>query len=115
MSQPRTAASTSAYRITELDALRGLAALGVVLYHFLTRFQEMYGREHLAFWDFNVGGYGVWLFFMLSGYVIFMTLDRTRSLFDFAVGRASRLFPTFWVAVAVSFAVVKTGACRGWP
>jgi len=108
MPASRPAASTSANRIAELDALRGLAALGVVLYHYLTRFQEMYGRDHLAFWDFNVGGYGVWLFFMLSGYVIFMTLDRTRSLMDFAVSRASRLFPAFWAAVGVTFVVVKT-------
>jgi peptidoglycan/LPS O-acetylase OafA/YrhL len=113
MSQLRPAASTSANRIAELDALRGLAALGVVFYHYLTRFQEMYGRHHPALWDFNAGGYGVWLFFMLSGYVIFMTLDRTRNLLDFAVSRTSRLYPAFWAAVAITYLVTKTWGLPG--
>lgn len=107
MGLPPSPTSKPSRRIAELDALRGLAALAVLLYHFLTRFQEIYGRQHPVGIDFNAGGYGVWLFFMLSGYVIFMTLDRSRSLFDFAVGRLSRLYPAFWVAVFVTYGVVK--------
>src|ERR1700753_3408807 len=105
MPDPLPAAPLS--RIAVLDALRGLAALSVLFYHYLTRFGEMYHREHAVPVGFNMGSDGVWLFFMLSGYGIFMTLDRSRSVWEFAVGRFSRLFPTFWVAVTVTFAVVK--------
>lgn len=105
MSAPASSPSTS--RIAELDALRGLAAMSVLLYHYLTRYQELYGRAHPVTWDFNAGGYGVSLFFMLSGFVIFMTLDRSRCVWDFVISRCARLFPTFWVAAVVTYAVVK--------
>jgi peptidoglycan/LPS O-acetylase OafA/YrhL len=32
-------------RIRELDALRGLAALAVVLFHYTTRYTEVYGQR----------------------------------------------------------------------
>lgn len=94
-------------RIAELDALRGLAAMSVLLYHYLTRYQEMYGRQHPVGLDFNAGGFGVCLFFMLSGFVIFMTLDRSRCVWDFVLSRCSRLFPTFWAAAIVTFLVTR--------
>jgi peptidoglycan/LPS O-acetylase OafA/YrhL len=51
------------------------------------------------------GHYGVNLFFIVSGYVIFMTLHRTREPMDFVVSRFSRLYPAYWVAVGLTFAV----------
>jgi peptidoglycan/LPS O-acetylase OafA/YrhL len=45
------------------------------------------------------------LFFIVSGYVIFMTLHRTREPMDFVVSRFSRLFPAYWAAVVLTFLV----------
>ena len=59
------------------------------------------------------GHYGVNLFFIISGFVIFMTLDRTRHGMDFVVSRFSRLFPAYWVAVALTFAVTSTFGLPG--
>src|SRR5205085_8037449 len=52
------------------------------------------------------GHYGVQIFFGISGFVIFMTLDRTTTLADFAVSRVSRLYPAYWTAMFATTAVV---------
>ena len=96
----------AATRITDLDALRGLAALAVVLFHYTVRFGELYGQGAAPFIAVPWGHYGVQLFFGISGFVIFMTLDRTASLLDFAVSRASRLYPAYWTAILLTSAAV---------
>ncbi|WP_162064153.1 heparan-alpha-glucosaminide N-acetyltransferase domain-containing protein [Vibrio taketomensis] len=41
-------------RLVELDALRGIAALSVVLYHFFYRYDEIYGHKNLSVdWSFS--------------------------------------------------------------
>lgn len=90
-------------RILELDALRGLAAVAVMLFHYTSRFQRLYGFEEAMPFEFWYGRMGVELFFMISGFVIFMTLERTHTGMDFVVSRFSRLFPVFWVAILVTF------------
>jgi peptidoglycan/LPS O-acetylase OafA/YrhL len=66
-----------------------LAALGVVAYHY---------SESLGYY----GVLGVELFFVISGFVILMTLERVGSLAEFAIGRAARLYPAYWLSVAVA-------------
>lgn len=51
---------------------------------------------------FRVGVTGVDLFFIISGFVIYLTLENTKLCIDFAVNRFSRLFPTYWVAVTIT-------------
>ncbi|MGQ5523158.1 acyltransferase family protein [Chitinimonas sp. PSY-7] len=100
MSQPAT------HRMIEIDSLRGIAAVLVVLFHYTTRYQELYGHPTPPLFSLPWGHYGVNLFFMISGFVIFMTLDKTRQPLDFVVSRFSRLYPAYWVAVALTFLVV---------
>jgi peptidoglycan/LPS O-acetylase OafA/YrhL len=95
-------------RLLELDALRGLAALSVVLFHYTTRYQELYGHTLSPSLFFSYGHYGVNLFFMISGFVIFMTLDRTRNALDFVVSRFSRLYPAYWAGIFITFGLVNT-------
>jgi peptidoglycan/LPS O-acetylase OafA/YrhL len=52
------------------------------------------------------GARGVQLFFIISGFVIFMTLERTRSAMDFVVSRFARLYPAYWAAMYFTIAVV---------
>ena len=103
------AAFASGGRLVELDSLRGVAALLVVGFHFTTRYDELYGHASAPAFSVPFGHYGVNLFFCISGFVIFMTLERTRTPLDFAVSRFSRLFPAYWVAVALTW-VVTVGA-----
>jgi len=51
---------------------------------------------------FAIGASGVDLFFIISGFVILMTLERTRDWRDFAIGRFSRLYPAYWACVSLA-------------
>lgn len=94
-------------RILEMDALRGLAAVAVVLFHYTTRYDELFGHASAMPFSLPYGFFGVDLFFMLSGFVILMTLQRTPSSLKFAWGRFSRLYPTYWAAALLTFVVVS--------
>jgi peptidoglycan/LPS O-acetylase OafA/YrhL len=107
-------------RIGEVDALRGLAALAVVFYHYGQRYRELGADAYLSAnfpGQFPMNGqplawvpwgrFGVQLFFMISGFVILMTITKVRSVKEFALLRFARLYPAFWVACALTFAAVQ--------
>lgn len=94
-------------RLLALDALRGLAALFVVLFHFMPYYDELYGHHFSSPQFLEFGRYGVHLFFILSGFVIFMTLERTQSAGEFALARAMRLMPALWISILLTFFIVS--------
>jgi peptidoglycan/LPS O-acetylase OafA/YrhL len=106
MPDPQPAPSHSAPRIGELDALRGIAALAVVMCHYLNRYDEVHGHLTEPLFYMGWGARGVQLFFVISGFVIFMTLQRAQRPMDFVVSRFSRLYPGYWVAIIVTTLVV---------
>ena len=101
-------------RFEELDAFRGIAALLIVLFHLISRYRQMivgtgdpgpvigYLEPLVAT---LIGGMPVSFFFMISGFVIVWTLEKCRTWQDFAISRFSRLYPTFWAAVTVTYLV----------
>ena len=94
-------------RVFELDVLRGLAAEAVMLYHYTVRYAEIYPDFPAPAVRLPFGFFGVEFFFCISGFVIFMTLDRTRRPMDFVVSRVSRLWPAYLAAMAVTFCAVQ--------
>ena len=94
-------------RLSEVDSLRGLAAISVVAFHYTFRYEVLFGHTGPMLASAPWGQYGVNLFFMVSGFVIFMTLERTRRPLDFIVSRGSRLYPTYWVAVCLTYFAVQ--------
>lgn len=62
--------SNRAHRLAEVDALRGLPALAVVLFHYTTRFTDLFGANPPPTISFPAGHYGANLFFIISGFVI---------------------------------------------
>lgn len=90
-----------ASRIPALDYLRGLAAVAVMLFHYNT-FVDGAGMTPFAVpapW----GRFGVQLFFIISGYVILLTVRRARSAMDFTVSRFARLYPAFWAGCLLTY------------
>jgi peptidoglycan/LPS O-acetylase OafA/YrhL len=86
-------------RIQELDALRGIAALVVLIFHF-----SLLNPDLLKFTKFGITG--VDLFFIISGFVITMSLDRIQFGYQFVINRFSRLYPTYWAAVIFTFLII---------
>lgn len=89
-------------RLAQIDGLRGLAAVLVIAFHFTARYQDKFGFVSTPPARFDVGLLGVQLFFVISGFVIFMTAERARHPLHFVVSRLSRLFPTFWFCVLLT-------------
>ena len=94
-------------RLAWLDALRGFAALCVVFDHMSTLVLQ-HVRSDVYVW-FNGGQYGVFVFFLVSGYIIPASLERKGSVRGFWVSRAFRLYPLYIAGIAVSLLAWKTG------
>ncbi|MCM2577912.1 acyltransferase family protein [Streptomyces meridianus] len=110
----RTPARTSSrpVRLGALDLLRLLAALMVAFYHYGGRdgeIGEAWGSSPTEQFPtlsqaFAYGNLGVQIFFVISGFVICMS-GWGRPIGSFFASRVSRLFPAYWVAVALVTAV----------
>ncbi|HEX7852348.1 MAG TPA: acyltransferase [Sphingobium sp.] len=112
--RPLHATSTSATssRVREVDALRGIAALLVLLFHYTHRYAEMFpGAQHPDF-TLNAGYDGVVLFFALSGFSIHFSFRKLAHVGDFVFARFARLYPAYWAAMAIT---VVVQACADIP
>ena len=100
-----TPARKDLHRIRYLDGLRGVAILMVLLYHAYVRWSEIipFGDRFSGNPLFANGWLGVNLFFMISGYVIYMTLDKPQSPASFFVRRWLRLFPAMLVCSIIIY------------
>ncbi|WP_181905683.1 acyltransferase family protein [Microbacterium bovistercoris] len=92
-------------RFRELDGLRGLAALAVVASHYTGSYNAPYPSDPNSFFDAWWGGYGVQLFFLISGFVILFSARRIRVPFDFVSSRLSRLYPAYWISLLIAVVV----------
>jgi peptidoglycan/LPS O-acetylase OafA/YrhL len=117
ISSPGAAGATSATgtgsRLAWLDVLRGLAALAVVFNHF-GYFLPPTVKNTVYQW-INPGDYGVFVFFLISGYIVPASLERKGSVRTFWVSRLFRLYPLYLlaVAIAVTLYLVHVGGLRG--
>jgi len=87
-------------RITEIDGLRGIAAISVLIFHFTNAIQIP-----ILYPVFKYGYMGVHLFFIISGFVIFMSVERSDNLKQFIKSRFIRLYPLYWLAIGVSVVI----------
>jgi peptidoglycan/LPS O-acetylase OafA/YrhL len=101
-------------RIDNIERLRGLAALGVVLCHVIGQFYGVTrysaGPERLIGW---AGQVGVAVFFVVSGFCIRLPMARALAadpaarleVRRYLHRRARRILPPYWIAIAASIAV----------
>lgn len=92
-------------RIKFLDGFRGLAILLVVFFHAFTCWtgNVPYGDKFANCFPFKQGFLGVQLFFLISGFVIIMSLEKTDNFVKFIYKRWIRLFPAMFVATVLIF------------
>lgn len=103
----RPGSAFAAHGVTEIISiqyLRGLAALGVVVFHASISLLE----NDKALIPFGIGNAGVDLFFVISGFIMyFTTAHRTVVASEFYLKRLIRIFPLYFCASTLAF----LGAC----
>ena len=92
-------------RINYLDGHRGLAILLVIGYHAYARWSDIvpYGNQFSHIPLFSQGSIGVQLFFLISGFVILMTLNKCQTFKEFVYRRWLRLFPAMFICSILIF------------
>ncbi|TXI10303.1 MAG: acyltransferase [Rhizobium sp.] len=89
-------------RFSYIDSLRGIAALLVVFEHYFVPLLGGTAGHFIWYYVFEPGKIGVIWFFIISGFVIpFSLKDRPGALRDFAISRFFRLYPTYWLSIAM--------------
>ncbi|WP_456634287.1 acyltransferase family protein [Bradyrhizobium sp. USDA 10063] len=119
---------TMSGKIVFADRLRGIAALCVVVSHYLSTFwtkqeyippvtglPELHAAipiyvQWLQIPYFNWGGFGVAVFFLISGFVIPFSFANYRRA-DFLIARVLRLYPTYLIGLSITLATV---AAANW-
>jgi len=89
-------------RLSSLDGLRGTAVLAVLLYHYTYWYEHVVSQHPSILFRFPWGKFGVECFFVISGFVISLTLDRTKTLVEFVRARLARLYPTFLTCLLIT-------------
>ena len=104
MNNPKTS------RLLNLDILRLVSAVTVMLFHYGFRMRISGEGGGLGFPE--LAPFAMWfdtgllIFFAISGYVITMSAEG-RSAYDFAAGRFARLWPTFITCATITFIVLS--------
>lgn len=97
-------------RFYEIDLLRFIAALSVVLYHYTFRGYAANNYSPIPLTSLSevtkYGYLGVQLFFIISGYVVLLSAQG-KTVRQFFVSRVTRLYPAFWVACTLTFIIKK--------
>ena len=90
-------------RLIWIDCLRGLAAITVVFYHMLIELQNKSAVKLIMLNGIvNPGRISVFLFFMISGYVIRISTGNQKRSRTFFLRRFVRLYPPYIICVLIS-------------
>ncbi len=101
-------------RLFSLDYLRGLAALSIMIYHFVSwSFGHLDASSTLG----RLGIYGVSIFYVLSGLTLYLVYSKARldsaQLKDFLIKRVARIFPLFWL-VTILVLLINRNPVSPW-
>lgn len=96
-------------RVEALDGLRVVAIVMVMLFHYYWRFSgRFYGFDFAVPEFFQYGYLGVQLFFVISGFVISLTLTKCNSFLEFFKKRFVRLIPGMLICSSITFMIFLT-------
>ncbi|MBY7734763.1 acyltransferase family protein [Francisella philomiragia] len=78
-----------------LQILRGLAAWTVVFHHYNQLFFGFKYESLLGYLFYSRGQFGIDIFFVLSGFLMYIVAAKTKNTTDFLLKRVSRVFPAY--------------------
>jgi peptidoglycan/LPS O-acetylase OafA/YrhL len=93
----------SRLKLNNFDLLRIAAALQVLVGHALAHLD----LPMPAWWSFFAAFPGVPIFFVISGFLISKSYERSASLGTYARNRALRIYPALWVCIGLTVAVAS--------
>ena len=89
--------------IESIQIMRGVAAILVVLLHISIK-GDQYGNGALK--GFSIGGAGVDLFFIISGYIMCAsTINRDLNFSQFMFHRIRRIIPLYWLTTTLGLVI----------
>ena len=100
-------AKTKHRRITELDALRAMAAINLLLFHLTHVYAVKFGFTSPLGGEWSYGAYGTMMFFILSGFVNSMSLLRRQNINDFLAARFIRIMPLFYIVIVANLFICR--------
>lgn len=112
----------TASRITQVDGLRAVACLLVIGFHYGVRWTppwivDVYYPYHDLFaniWILKFGRTHACFFFLVSGFVILLTLERCQGIVDFLRKRVARLWPTLALCASITMIATYTFGPKEW-
>lgn len=90
-------------RLGGLQSLRGIAALAVLFQHVTFYSCVAKGVDYMTYLKIDFGRFGVWLFFLISGFVM---AGCRRQGSSFLMNRVIRIYPGYWLAIFFSFIIL---------
>ncbi|MGH1360393.1 MAG: acyltransferase family protein [Burkholderiaceae bacterium] len=92
------------FHLNNFDLLRLFAALQVVVFHTSTRFDLSLGS-----WETLVNAFpGVPIFFVISGFLISTSYERSKSLYRYTRNRLLRILPALWMCLLLTAGTALT-------
>lgn len=87
-------------KINWIESLRGVACIAVIIQHY-------FGTK---FYYFNIGNFGVILFFILSGYIVTIAtvIKKTETPASFIILRIGRLYPAYLISIIICLIIGNT-------
>lgn len=91
------------YYDNSLSVIRIIAAIQVMYGHMI-----LHLHVDMPKWISEIIGffYGVPIFFGLSGYLVWRSLEKSSSFREYSLKRTLRIFPELWVAVIIELAAI---------
>jgi len=98
-------------QITHIEALRAIAALMVLLFHFITFYN---GETFLVASEYvrsssEFGAQGVEMFYIISGFVMMLSLTRKKYTIagfgSYCLKRGLRILPLYWLVIALMIVI----------
>ena len=113
----RATRRTGPRRVDVIDGFRAYAILGVVTLHLLIVAGALPAGTRFSLIAWGLLGNVIDAFFIVSGFVLFLAVAKRDgelgSLRAFAIGRAARLIPAYWITLGVMLALLAVDSHAG--
>ncbi|MDM0044173.1 acyltransferase [Variovorax dokdonensis] len=97
-------------RSNNLNLLRLIAAWIVLASHsFVLATGDIHAEPWQTVLGTTPGGIAVDVFFVISGFLVTGSLLRSKSIWEFAIARALRIYPALWVSLLLTVGIIGIG------